>query len=71
MSKETEQQVDVQERTKEFVEHYGKLVDKFKMDFASYPAFQPDGQGGFKIIIQSVPVDVSNRPEPSPFIKQD
>lgn len=62
---------ELQTRTKDFVEKYGKLVEESNMDFASYPAFMPDGKGGFLITIQSVPVDVTDRPKPSPFIKQD
>ena len=61
---------DIKERTRKFIEDYGELVKKYKMDFASYPAFQPDGKGAFNVVIQSVPMDVSQRPEPSPFIAQ-
>lgn len=64
-------QDELQERTKNFIDRYGELVQETKIDFASFPVFEPDGQGGFKIIIRSVPMDVSSRPEPSPFMQQD
>lgn len=62
---------DAQIRTKEFSERYGKLVEELEIDYASYPSFVPDGQGGFKIVIQSVPVDVKGRGTPSPFIEKE
>ncbi len=51
-----------------FMKEYGELVDKHKTDFASYPVFVPDGQGGFKIVIQSTPVDITKHPQKSPFM---
>ena len=71
MSEETpveEKVVDAQEATNAFIKEYGELVEKYKRDFASYPSFVPDGQGGFRLVIQTVPVDMSNQPTKSPFI---
>lgn len=54
-----------------FLKEYGELVEKHQVDFANYPVYVPDGQGGFKTIIQSTPVSLKNRPqEPqkSPFV---
>lgn len=63
------QQEDLNLRAQEFVKEYGELVGKHKVDFATYPMFVPDGQGGFKIITQSTPVDISNQPIRSDFMK--
>lgn len=71
MQPEQQTTEELQARTKDFIERYGKLVEETKMDFASYPTFVPDGQGGFRVVIQSVPMDVTNRPEPSPFMQQE
>lgn len=56
------------ERKTAFLSEYGELVNKHKVDFASYPVFVPDGQGGFKVIVQSTPVDIKNQPQKSPFV---
>jgi hypothetical protein len=47
-----------------FMKAYSELVAEHQIDFATYPVFIPDGAGGFKIIVQSTPVDISKRPEP-------
>lgn len=47
-----------------FMKEYGELVEKHQVDFATYPVFIPDGQGGFKIVVQSTPIDISKKPEP-------
>lgn len=47
-----------------FMKEYGELVAKHQVDFATYPVFIPDGQGGFKIVVQSTPIDISKKPEP-------
>lgn len=39
-----------------FVKAYGELVQEHNMDFAHYPVYMPDGNGGFKTVIQSTPV---------------
>lgn len=57
-----------QEKGAAFIKEYGELVEKHQMDMATYPVFVPDGQGGFKIIVQSTPVDISNQPKKSPFV---
>lgn len=51
-----------------FVRKYGELVKETNFDFASYPVFIPDGNGGFKIVIQTTAIDVSNQPKKSPFV---
>lgn len=52
----------------EFLKDYQALVAKHKVDFANYPVYIPDGEGGFKTIIQSTPVDMSNLPQKSTFM---
>lgn len=57
-----------QERIQDFLTKYGELVKATNIDFATYPVFVPDGQGGFKVIVQNTPVDISNQPKKSPFM---
>ncbi len=61
---------EAKERIDTFVKEYGELVDKHKVDFANYPMLVPDGKGAFKIIMQSVPVDITNQPVKSPFVPE-
>lgn len=62
---------DLNERVGSFVKEYGELVAKHKIDFASYPVYTPDVQGGFKVVVQNTPVDISNQPVKSPFIPEN
>lgn len=59
---------DVNERVQAFLKEYGELVAKHKVDFASYPVYVPDGVGGFKVVVQNTPVDITNQPKKSPFV---
>jgi hypothetical protein len=59
-----------EERGKEFIARYGEMVKETGMDFASYPVYVPDGQGGFRTVIQTTPVNMKNHPQKSPFIPQ-
>ena len=52
------------EKGEAFLKAYGELVEKHQVDFATYPVFVPDGQAGFKIVVQSTPIDISKKPEP-------
>ena len=54
-----------------FMKEYGELVAKHQIDFATYPVFIPDGQGGFKIVVQSTPIDISEQAKKSPFIAKE
>lgn len=54
-----------------FLQEYGELVAKHQMDIAAYPVFIPDGEGGFKVTVQSTPVDISEQPQKSPFIAKE
>ncbi len=69
MPEETEvPKTDLEIRQGDFIKEYGELVEKHKIDFASYPTFIPNGHGGFEIIVQNVPVDITNQPKKSPFV---
>lgn len=59
------------EKGEAFLKEYGELVEKHKIDFATYPVFVPDGQGGFKIVVQSTPIDISNVPKESLFMAKE
>ena len=67
---------EINPKTQQFLEKYKALVDEMQMDFATYPVFTPDGQGGFKVIIQNTPVELPAREEkkeegvPSPFVPE-
>lgn len=62
------EQATLQSRIDVFVKEYGELVNKHKIDFATYPMFVPDATGGFKIIVQNQAVDMTNKSVRSPFI---
>ncbi len=59
---------DSKRRIEGFMESYHKLTNDWGVDFANYPVYIPDGQGGFKTVIQCTPVDLKNRAQPSPFM---
>jgi hypothetical protein len=56
-----------QKKLQAFLDDYKKLVDQHKCDFVNYPQFVPDGAGGWKVVVQTQPVDTSQMPQPSPF----
>lgn len=62
---------DGEERIKKFFEKYGELVKELEVDMVNYPMFVPDGEGGFKIIVQSSPVDMKGRGVKSPFVVEE
>ena len=54
----------LKEKTEAFIKEYGELVKKHGMDFAHYPMFIPDGTpSGFKVVLQSTPVEVNDKQE--------
>lgn len=63
-----EQKNEQNDRLNAFVTEYGELVQKHKVDFATYPVFVPDGAGGFKVVVQNTPIDISKQPTKSPFV---
>jgi len=52
---------DLEVRKSNFLQEYGELVIKHKMDFASYPTFVPNPNGHFTVIVQNTPVDVTEQ----------
>lgn len=64
------EKTEVQVRADSFLKEYGELVEKYNIDFATYPVFVPDGNGGFRVIVQNTPVDIRKK-EDQEFIKQD
>lgn len=66
----TEEQV-LEESKAAFVKDYGDLVEKHQVDFAQYPVYVPDGQGGFRTVIQNTPVSIKNQPKKSPFVEAE
>lgn len=59
-----------EDEQKAFIGEYGELVKKYQIDFAAFPMFVPDGEGSFKIVIQTQAVSTKDQPVKSPFIKQ-
>lgn len=59
---ETKKKIDV------FLKEYGELVAKHKVDIVAFPMFQPDGNGGFKVMVHSQAVSTENQPIKSPFV---
>lgn len=56
------------EKIQLFIKEYGELVEKHGVDFANYPMFVPDKDRGFRVIVQTVPVEMKEQPQKSPFI---
>lgn len=61
-----------EERKKSFQEWltggaYKSKMDELKCDLYSYPVYVPDGQGGYKTVIQTEVVDIADQPIRSPF----
>lgn len=67
---EEKKESDLDARIEAFIKGYGALVDEHQVDFAAYPVYMPDGQGGFRTSIQNSPVDIKNKPVKSPFVAQ-
>lgn len=57
------------ENVEAFTKAYGELVQKYGVDYAQFPQYVPDGQGGFKTVVQNIPVDVKDSSVKSPFIQ--
>jgi len=63
-----EEKKDLQVRTDAFIEAYKKLVEDHKIDFVTFPMFQPTDKGTWEIIVKTQAVDASQLSTPSPFI---
>ena len=46
---------------------YKAKMEELGCDMMSVPLYVPDGQGGFKTVVDTSVVDVSSRPIKSPF----
>lgn len=68
MNTQNEQKPD---KLQAFVQAYGDLVKLHNVDFATYPMFEPDEQGGFKITVKTTPVDLSTQPVKSEFMASE
>lgn len=51
-----------------FFKEYGELVKKYEADFVSFPLWQPDGAGGWKMILQNQLVSTKETGVKSPFV---
>ena len=67
----SEEQKTPEDRAKAFLEGYKALVDELQIDLATQPIWVPDGDGGFKTMLQSQPIDITPKAEPSPFVAED
>lgn len=59
--------MDNKEKISKFLEEYQALTKKYGVDFISYPAFVPDKDGKFNVMIQTTPVEVGDN-ETNAFI---
>jgi len=51
---------------------YEALIEEHDVDVVTFPTFIPDGSpGGFRIIMQSQPVDLKGNGVKSPFVASD
>lgn len=64
----TEAETELQGRVDAFIKEYKELVQKYKVDTLAFPMFVPDGQGGYKVIINQQPIDITDQPTASPFV---
>ena len=61
---------DAQKRIDTFMKRYEALVKELKVDFFTYPAYVPDGQGAFRTVIQTTPMDTTETGIKSPIIPE-
>lgn len=54
---------ETKDRIAAFLGEYKVLIDKFKVDFIAYPVYIPDGQGGFKTVVNQQAVDTTVPPQ--------
>lgn len=60
-----EQRADIEQRVAAFREEYLALVDKYQVDFASYPQFVQNREGSFSVISNMSVIDKKFAPVPS------
>lgn len=57
------QDTQKQRRIEKFLEGYGKLVKELEVDIMAIPQFLPDDKGGWRLVVQSQPVDLREMKE--------
>ena len=63
---------DSQKRIDAFLAEYKALIEKHQVDFANYPVYMPEENGGgFKTVIHSTPVDMTQMAQKSPFMAKE
>lgn len=58
---------DISDRKSAFIKEYGKLRQKYQMDFASFPMWVPEKEGMFVTVMNTDVVDQKYRPVKSPL----
>ncbi len=59
--------MNLEERKAAFLDGYKHLIDEHKVDFVTIPGFSPDGQGGWKFVLNTTIMDTQGEPTKSPF----
>ena len=57
-------------RVEDFMKEYKELTEKHQIDYVQFPQFQPDGNGAFKIVIATMPVDLNLQKLNQSFIQK-
>jgi len=52
------QEIQKDRRIEKFLEAYGKIVKEFDVDIMAIPQFLPDEKGGWRLVVQSQPIDL-------------
>lgn len=65
------EELSAEERGKEFIKRYGELVAELDIDFATFPLWEPDGNGGFTTKVRTQPMDMRGVAKKSPFVADD
>lgn len=60
---------DFNERRDAFIKEFGELRNKHQCDFFGMPAFVPNEDGRFDVVLSIDVVDLKSVAQPSPFIK--
>ncbi len=66
---DAEQKEDINKRIEEFKKEYAILMDKYQVDFVSYPMYVPTERGTFETFQAVTIADKKYAPVPSPLAK--
>lgn len=58
---------EAESRKKKFIDEYEELTKKHNIRLMAFPEFVPSGQHGFNVSAVLVPIDMKDRPVPSPL----